>query len=85
MAGGTQDDVDMGVHIMIAGLTAQVVSLSVFGIICADFAVRVIRRRERHSPQYTLIRSSAMWKLLLIDEIVDLPPTHLILALDSGL
>ncbi|KAJ5877959.1 RTA1 domain protein [Penicillium solitum] len=64
--GDTQDDVDMGVNIMIAGLIAQVVSLSAFSILCADFAIRAKRRREQHNHQHTLLRRSTIWKLLLI-------------------
>lgn len=84
-AGGTQNDVDMGVDIMIAGLIAQVISLSAFGILCADFAIRAKRRREQHSHQYTLLRRSIIWKLLLIGEIYDLSSTHLNIVLDNGL
>lgn len=72
--GDTQDDVDLGVNIMIAGLISQVVSLSAFGILCVDFAIRVKRRPERHSPQHALLRYSAIWKLLLIGEILIFPP-----------
>ncbi|KAI1193689.1 RTA1 like protein-domain-containing protein [Nemania serpens] len=45
----TKEMVDLGVHVMIAGLAFQVFSLVVFSGLCADFAWR-LRRTNRRSP-----------------------------------
>jgi len=40
----TQKGSDLGVHIMIAGLVSQVVSLTIFAALCADFAIQARKR-----------------------------------------
>lgn len=64
----TADDHDtsqIGINIMIAGLATQVISLSVFMILCADFAVRLRRYPNRINTSTIAIRSTFKWKAFL--------------------
>jgi hypothetical protein len=49
----TKKDSDLGVHIMIAGLIFQVVSMTVFFAIWGDFALRVRKARRAGALQNT--------------------------------
>lgn len=51
-----------GINIMIAGLAFQVVSLTVFMFLCADFAFRVWQHRDEMEHQYRPFRSSGKFK-----------------------
>ncbi|KAF2760759.1 putative RTA1 domain protein [Pseudovirgaria hyperparasitica] len=57
---------DLGINIMIAGLVAQVVSLLVFMLLCADFAWSAHKRRSERDPAFAVLRSSFIWKAFLI-------------------
>ena len=61
----TQEDTDMGVNVMIAGLIAQVVSLTVFAILCADFAFQSRKQWNDRDPQYFALRRTKFWKAFL--------------------
>ena len=68
---------DMGVDIMIAGLAWQVVSITLFGIVCADFAWRVRSGRGQKNPLFTSLRESTKWTLFLLGTFLStlFPPT----------
>ncbi|KAH7039905.1 putative RTA1 domain protein [Microdochium trichocladiopsis] len=53
---------DMGVNIMIAGMTFQVVSLAAFMAICAEYAFRIRRRRELLDYGFEQTRSTFRFK-----------------------
>lgn len=57
---------DLGVNIMIAGLIAQVVSLTVFAGLCAEFAVQVRKRWYQQEKKYEALRKSWLWKAFLL-------------------
>jgi hypothetical protein len=52
-----------GIDIMIAGLAFQVVSLTIFMSLCADFAFRVWQHRDQMEHQYRIFRSSGKFKV----------------------
>ncbi|KAG4438497.1 hypothetical protein IFR05_006020 [Cadophora sp. M221] len=58
----TQDDVDKGTDIMIAGLIFQVVSLVVFVILCGDFAWRLHKNRDSWNTHNSHIYTSRLFK-----------------------
>lgn len=53
---------DLGVHIMVAGLTFQVFSLALFMVICADFALRVRRSGAEKDAAFSQLRNSFKFK-----------------------
>ncbi|KAK5044382.1 hypothetical protein LTR84_011332 [Exophiala bonariae] len=55
-----------GVDIMIAGLWSQVISLSVFIILCSHFAFNVLRYPLKINPQTVFIRQTIMFKCFLL-------------------
>tara|TARA_R110002060_G_scaffold33975_2_gene44828 strand:- start:11 stop:469 length:459 start_codon:yes stop_codon:yes gene_type:complete len=61
----TQEDTDMGVNVMIAGLIAQVVSLTVFAILCADFAFQSRKKWNDRDPKYFELRRTKFWRAFL--------------------
>ena len=61
----TQKDTDLGVNVMIAGLIAQVVSLTVFAILCADFTYQSRKHWNDREPQYFALRRTKLWKAFL--------------------
>lgn len=62
----TQSGNDLGVNIMIAGLIAQVVSLSVFAVLCAEFAIQVRKHRFAQERKHSALRQTWIWKAFLI-------------------
>lgn len=56
----------MGVNIMIAGLSAQVVSLLLFVVLCGDYALRMRKNPERPNQHFLSLYTSKMWKLFLL-------------------
>ncbi|KAI9819296.1 MAG: hypothetical protein M1827_007453 [Pycnora praestabilis] len=62
----TNADDLMGQHIMIAGLSCQVVSLLIFIILCAEFASRVYKNQNDMDPRFASLRSSFKFKAFLI-------------------
>jgi hypothetical protein len=54
-----------GINIMIAGLIFQVVSLTVFMLLCTDFALRLRRYPNKVNSSTISIRSTFKWKAFL--------------------
>lgn len=54
-----------GINIMIAGLAFQVVSLTVFMALCADFAFTLSKSKELLEPQFRTLRASGKFKAFL--------------------
>ena len=52
---------DIGLNVMIAGLAFQVLSLSAFAVICADFAWRVYRSKSPLNSSFDGLRLSHKW------------------------
>jgi hypothetical protein len=50
---------------MIAGLVFQVVSLCVFSAICADFAWRLHKNRDKWSRDYAEIYNSRLFRIFI--------------------
>lgn len=59
----------MGVNVMIAGLSAQVVSLFLFVVLCAEFALRVRKNTARVNEHFVSLYTSKMWKLFLLSTL----------------
>lgn len=53
---------DLGVHILIAGLAFQVFSLTLFMVICAEFALRVRRGPGEMDVTFSQLRNSFKFK-----------------------
>lgn len=56
---------DTGINIMIAGLSAQVVSLLVYITLCSDFAWRAYRNRDNWVPKHDSLRRTVLFKAFL--------------------
>lgn len=66
----TVKDTDLGVNIMIAGLSFQVVSLVLFIGLCCDFAWRVRKTGERGlNERFGVLRESTKFRAFLICEL----------------
>ncbi|KAH7323870.1 RTA1 like protein-domain-containing protein [Rhexocercosporidium sp. MPI-PUGE-AT-0058] len=61
----TQKDTDVGVNVMIAGLIAQVASLTVFAVLCADFTIQSRKHWNDREPRYFTLRRTKFWKAFL--------------------
>jgi hypothetical protein len=61
----TQEDNDMGVNIMIAGLIAQVVATSAFAGVCLHLAWSIRKHPERLDPSYAQFRKTRKFTLFL--------------------
>ena len=57
-----------GINVMIAGLAFQVLSLTLFAIVCADFAWRVYCGKGDPNPLFDTLRLSRKWTGFLIGE-----------------
>jgi hypothetical protein len=58
----------MGINIMIAGLSFQVASLFLFILLCAEFGWRVRRNPHELDPRFDIVRSAKMFKAFLFGE-----------------
>lgn len=56
----------IGSDIMIAGLVTQVVTLLAFGILAADYAIRVYRNRQHLNPATASLRNTLRFKLFIV-------------------
>jgi hypothetical protein len=65
----TQKDKDLGVNIMIAGLISQVISLTVFAGLCADFMMQVRKRWTEQDIRFFALRQSWLWKAFLAGKL----------------
>ncbi|RDW75902.1 hypothetical protein BP5796_06723 [Coleophoma crateriformis] len=54
-----------GIHIMIAGLSLQVVSLVIFIVLCADFGYKALKNRQDWEVAHEDIWSSKRWTIFL--------------------
>ena len=61
---------DIGIHLMVAGLSLQVASLCIFAVICADFAINCVRNNKKLSnfQYHERIRGAVLFKSLLWGE-----------------
>ncbi|KFZ12105.1 hypothetical protein V501_04380 [Pseudogymnoascus sp. VKM F-4519 (FW-2642)] len=66
----TDSTMNLGNRLMLAGLITQVVTMFIFGCMCADLAIRIRRYPERRNPKYKLIRSSVPFRGFLIMALV---------------
>ena len=57
-----------GINIMLAGLASQVASLAVFLVLCADFGLNVMKRKDRWNISNREIWASRRWILFLFGE-----------------
>ena len=72
---------NMGVHIMVAGLSFQVVSLIVFMVLCSEFFWKV--KKDRDSGRAD--RGETSLKMFLIGKIPFLPPPFPFSTISSGI
>ena len=64
-AGDDENQAQMGINIMIAGLAWQVASLILYMAACADFAMRVRAGKGVANPAFLDLRASRKWTLFL--------------------
>lgn len=62
---------NIGDHIMVAGLTFQVVTLLMFQLLCLDFTIKTLRRMRTMAdaacdPTHKALRGSAKYRLFLV-------------------
>ncbi|KAL9117753.1 MAG: hypothetical protein Q9187_005708 [Circinaria calcarea] len=62
----TESDIDIGIDIMIAGLSWQVVSLVLFIALCSEFAWRVYKRTGGLEPAFESLRRTRGFKAFLL-------------------
>lgn len=63
----------LGVNIMIAGLSFQVASLLLFILLCAEFGWRVRQHPHETDPRFASVRSTKMFKAFLISKCMCIP------------
>ena len=72
VTGGALADISangtMGIHIMVAGLRFQVVSLLLFIVLCSAFAWRAKYQKDDWSPAHIDIRRSGPFRRFLIGQ-----------------
>ncbi|OBT91738.2 hypothetical protein VE01_10229 [Pseudogymnoascus verrucosus] len=66
----TDSTMNLGNRLMLVGLITQVVTMFIFGCMCADLAIRIRRYPERKNPKYKLMRSSMPFRGFLIMALV---------------
>jgi hypothetical protein len=54
---------------MIAGLVFQAFTLILFGFLCADFALKAVRRKSKMNPRYRGLRSSSPFRCFIVAAI----------------
>ncbi|KAE9368867.1 RTA1-domain-containing protein [Stipitochalara longipes BDJ] len=57
-----QSTMELGNHLMLAGLIFQILSLILFGIVCIDFTLRVRRYPSWKNPAYKNLRASVRFR-----------------------
>lgn len=68
----TRELEETGVHIMVAGLSFQVASLLLFGVLCAEFAWRVNRFKAAETSNFKELIESRKFRAFLFGKLV--PP-----------
>ncbi|QIX02229.1 hypothetical protein AMS68_007746 [Peltaster fructicola] len=66
----TQDVLDTGDHVMVAGLALQVFTLVIFGLLAADFAFTVYRNRANLNHDTAELRQTLKFKLFILALVV---------------
>ena len=58
---GDDSQHNLGVHIMVAGLVFQVVSLALYMVLCLDFAWKVKKSYANRNPQFAVVRDTRLF------------------------
>ena len=66
------DTANMGLRIMMAGLSAHVISLALFIALCSDFAWRVWTHRDELDAKFSALRSTTLFRFGLIGKLSSL-------------
>lgn len=66
----TSDLTDLGKNIMLAGLAFQVVSLTIFAVVSADFALRAYKGRTLWNSEHLGLVNSRLFKAFLLGLVV---------------
>jgi hypothetical protein len=75
-AGTNANTAQKGINIMIAGLAWQVASLTIFAVVAADFAFRVMKGKGLPNPAFLELRSSFKWTAFLWGKLFPYPSYH---------
>jgi hypothetical protein len=62
---GDQEGQDLGTNIMLGGVAFQVFTLSMFMALCAEFAVRVMRKSGELDMNFATVRESRRFRIFL--------------------
>jgi len=54
--------IDIGIDVIIAGLTTQAVSLFIFMAMCGEFAMQVKKRKGEMVERHRTLRETRLWK-----------------------
>ena len=68
--GDDQQKVDKGKNIMVAGLAWQVVAMTIFAVICADYARRVGWKSTRSAQRFPELTSTGEFKAFLLCKFI---------------
>lgn len=66
--GKTEKKVDTGVHTLVAGLAFQVLSLSIFMALAADFWRRVRKGAQPYNSRFSELRSSKQFRMFIFGQ-----------------
>jgi hypothetical protein len=55
----------LGINVMLAGLSVQVSSLTLFGLLCGEFAYRLYKNRQSWATQHSELYESKLFKAFL--------------------
>ncbi|KAF4622654.1 hypothetical protein G7Y89_g14372 [Cudoniella acicularis] len=66
----TYSQQQLGIHIMLAGLSFQVISLAIFAVLCGEFAYRVWSNPNSWSRSHAHLYNSKLFKSFLIGLVV---------------
>jgi hypothetical protein len=62
----TQSSTQLGINIMLAGLSVQVASLALFACLCGEFALRLYQNPQSWGPKHETLYSSKLFKAFLV-------------------
>lgn len=89
-----QEATDLGVHIMIAGLISQIVSMIIFFVLWGDFALRVRKAKaagklDSRAPLYDTLRAGRMfhwfqWSLFIATALIFVRSVYRVAELWNG-
>lgn len=66
----TPDNLERAINVLRAGLGMQVASVSIFLVLSADFAYRVLRKRDMWSTRFADVRENKKFKPMMIGKSV---------------